>query len=221
MVGEVEVVGVEHLIQALHPELLTEATGCCGATLGLNPVEKHIGWKVLALQLRRMLDANANVMVFLADWLRVGQRQIQRRHGGHSNHGRVHARNLQSPPRPPTRRNRAGRIAIQVGLGTHGIQRLLGRVRCSKGATLAMVRKTFTIMGRDEASSDRSPNSTTPPCRQRTFSRWTLTSPLAAWTNEKPTCSCGTLPQNTVGRKQRYTPSFPPHLRCSNGILRS
>ncbi|HII44600.1 MAG TPA: tyrosine--tRNA ligase, partial [Candidatus Poseidoniaceae archaeon] len=27
-------------------------------------------------------------------------------------------------------------------------------LRCSKGATLAMVRKTFTIMGRDEASSD-------------------------------------------------------------------
>ena len=28
----------------------------------------HIGWKVLALRLRKLLDAQANVMVFLADW---------------------------------------------------------------------------------------------------------------------------------------------------------
>ena len=38
------------------------------AMSALTEWESHIGWKVLALQLRRMLDANANVMVFLADW---------------------------------------------------------------------------------------------------------------------------------------------------------
>ena len=64
-----EVVGVEHLIHALRDGTSHGGDGVLRCYVGFEPSGKaHIGWKVLALQLRRMLDANANVMVFLADW---------------------------------------------------------------------------------------------------------------------------------------------------------
>ena len=70
MVGDVEeVVGVEHLIDALHHGTSHGGDGVLRCYVGFEPSGKaHIGWKVLGLQLRRMLDANVNVMVFLADW---------------------------------------------------------------------------------------------------------------------------------------------------------
>ena len=70
MVSDVEeVVGVEHLIDALQHGSSHGGDGVLRCYVGFEPSGKaHIGWKVLALQLRRMLDANANVMVFLADW---------------------------------------------------------------------------------------------------------------------------------------------------------
>ena len=70
MVGDVEeVVGVEHLIDALQNDTSHSGDDVLRCYVGFEPSGKaHIGWKVLALQLRRMLDANANVMVFLADW---------------------------------------------------------------------------------------------------------------------------------------------------------
>ena len=37
--------------------------------LDLSHREKaHIGWKVISLQMKRMLDSGANVLIFLADW---------------------------------------------------------------------------------------------------------------------------------------------------------
>ena len=70
MVGHVdEVVGLEHLVKCL-----TEGTSRSGddvvqCYVGFEPSGKaHIGWKVLSLQLRRMLDADTNVLIFLADW---------------------------------------------------------------------------------------------------------------------------------------------------------
>ena len=64
-----EVVGVEHLIDALHNGTSHSGDGVLRCYVGFEPSGKaHIGWKVLALQLRRMLDAKANVMIFLADW---------------------------------------------------------------------------------------------------------------------------------------------------------
>ena len=37
--------------------------------VGFEPSGKaHIGWKVISLQMKRMLDSGANVLIFLADW---------------------------------------------------------------------------------------------------------------------------------------------------------
>ena len=57
------VVGVEHL------EARIGDGGVIRAYVGFEPSGKaHVGWKVLATNLRRMLDADVNVLIFLADW---------------------------------------------------------------------------------------------------------------------------------------------------------
>ena len=56
-----EVVGVEHL------ESRIAEGGTIRAYVGFEPSGKaHVGWKVLATNLRRMLDADVNVLIFLS-----------------------------------------------------------------------------------------------------------------------------------------------------------
>ena len=58
-----EVVGIDHLMARI------EDGGTIRAYVGFEPSGKaHVGWKVLATNLRRMLDADVNVLIFLADW---------------------------------------------------------------------------------------------------------------------------------------------------------
>jgi len=57
-----EVVGVDHL------ESRIADGGTIRAYVGFEPSGKaHIGWKVLATNLKRMLEADVNVLVFMAD----------------------------------------------------------------------------------------------------------------------------------------------------------
>jgi len=70
MVGQVdETVGIDHLVACLADNTSMAGDGVIRCYVGFEPSGKaHIGWKVLSLQLRRMLDADANVLIFLADW---------------------------------------------------------------------------------------------------------------------------------------------------------
>ena len=157
MVGEVEeVVGVEHLIEALHNGTSHGGDGVLRCYVGFEPSGKaHIGWKVLALQLRRMLDANANVMVFLADW----HAWVNDKFNGDMDAIQTTAIYMQETFRAlldhPPEGEGPGELQFKWASELMESSDYWARVlRCSKGATLAMVRKTFTIMGRDEASSD-------------------------------------------------------------------
>ena len=157
MVGNVEeVVGVEHLIQALHSGTYHGGDGVLRCYVGFEPSGKaHIGWKVLALQLRRMLDANANVMVFLADW----HAWVNDKFNGDMEAIQTTAVYMQEAFRAllnhPPEGTGPGELQFKWASELMESSDYWARVlRCSKGATLAMVRKTFTIMGRDEASSD-------------------------------------------------------------------
>lgn len=157
MVGDVEeVVGVEHLIDALHHGTSHGGDGVLRCYVGFEPSGKaHIGWKVLALQLRRMLDANANVMVFLADW----HAWVNDKFNGDMDAIQTTAVYMQETFRAlldhPPEGEGPGELQFKWASELMESSDYWARVlRCSKGATLAMVRKTFTIMGRDEASSD-------------------------------------------------------------------
>lgn len=157
MVGHVEeVVGVEHLIGVLNGSPSHAGDDVIRCYVGFEPSGKaHIGWKVLALQCKRMLDANANVMIFLADW----HAWVNDKFNGDMEAIRTTAHYMQEAFRAllghPSEGDGPGELrfvwASEVMESSDYWARVL---RCSKGATLAMVRKTFTIMGRDEASSD-------------------------------------------------------------------
>lgn len=157
MVSDVEeVVGVEHLIDALHHGSSHGGDGVLRCYVGFEPSGKaHIGWKVLALQLRRMLDANANVMVFLADW----HAWVNDKFNGDMDAIQTTGVYMQETFRAlldhPPEGEGPGELQFKWASDLMESSDYWARVlRCSKGATLAMVRKTFTIMGRDEASSD-------------------------------------------------------------------
>ena len=157
IVGHVdEVVGLEHLVKCLAEDTSISGDDIIRCYVGFEPSGKaHIGWKVLSLQLRRMLDANTNVLIFLADW----HAWVNDKFGGDMDAIQTTARYMEetfrallgNPPEGPGPGQLQFKWASEVMESSEYWARVL---RCSKGATLAMVLKTFTIMGRDEASSD-------------------------------------------------------------------
>ena len=157
MVSDVEeVVGVDHLIDALQNGTSHSGDDVLRCYVGFEPSGKaHIGWKVLALQLRRMLDANANVMVFLADWHAWVNDKFNGDMEAIQTTGVYMQETFRALLNHPPEGTGPGELQFKWASELMESSDYWARVlRCSKGATLAMVRKTFTIMGRDEASSD-------------------------------------------------------------------
>ena len=157
MVGNVqEAVGIDHLIDCLKDNTSMAGDGVIRCYVGFEPSGKaHIGWKVISLQLKRMLEAKTNVLIFLADW----HAWVNDKFGGNMKAIQVTAKYMEETF-----------LALlgnpEVGEGPGQVRFLWASklmedgdywarvLRCSKGVTLARVRKTFTIMGRDESSSD-------------------------------------------------------------------
>lgn len=157
MVGNVqEAVGIDHLIDCLKDNTSMAGDGVIRCYVGFEPSGKaHIGWKVISLQLKRMLEARTNVLIFLADW----HAWVNDKFGGNMEAIQVTAKYMEETF-----------LALlgnpEVGEGPGQVRFLWASklmedgdywarvLRCSKGVTLARVRKTFTIMGRDESSSD-------------------------------------------------------------------
>ena len=157
MIGRVqEVVGMDHLVHCLENGTSHSGNDVIQCYVGFEPSGKaHIGWKVLSLQLRRMLDAGANVMIFLADW----HAWVNDKFNGNMDAIQRTAEYMEDTFRAllhhPPEGEGAGELQFKWASELMESGDYWARVlRCSKGATLAMVRKTFTIMGRDEASSD-------------------------------------------------------------------
>jgi len=157
MIGRVqEVVGMDHLVHCLENGTSHSGNDVIQCYVGFEPSGKaHIGWKVLSLQLGRMLDAGANVMIFLADW----HAWVNDKFNGNMDAIQRTAEYMEDTFRAllhhPPEGEGAGELQFKWASELMESGDYWARVlRCSKGATLAMVRKTFTIMGRDEASSD-------------------------------------------------------------------
>ena len=157
MVSDVEeCVGINHLVDCLADETSMSGDGVIRCYVGFEPSGKaHIGWKVLSLQLKRMLEAKANVLVFLADW----HAWVNDKFGGKMDDIQKTAVYMEETFRAlldyPEEGEGPGQLRFVWASTLMDSGDYWARVlRCSKGATLPMVRKTFTIMGRDEASSD-------------------------------------------------------------------
>ena len=157
MIGDVEEsVGIEHIVDCLADQTSMAGDGVIRCYVGFEPSGKaHIGWKVLSLQLKRMLEADANVLIFLADW----HAWVNDKFGGKMEDIQKTAVYMEETFRAlldyPEEGNGPGQLRFYWASQLMDSGDYWARVlRCSKGATLPMVRKTFTIMGRDEASSD-------------------------------------------------------------------
>ncbi|MEC7112958.1 MAG: tyrosine--tRNA ligase [Candidatus Thermoplasmatota archaeon] len=157
MIGDVEEsVGIEHIVDCLADETSMAGDGVLRCYVGFEPSGKaHIGWKVLSLQLKRMLEADANVLIFLADW----HAWVNDKFGGNMEDIQKTAVYMEETFRAllgyPEEGEGPGQLRFYWASQLMDSGDYWARVlRCSKGATLPMVRKTFTIMGRDEASSD-------------------------------------------------------------------
>ena len=157
MIGDVEEsVGIEHLVDCLADNTSMAGDGIIRCYVGFEPSGKaHIGWKVLSLQLKRMLEADANVLIFLADW----HAWVNDKFGGNMEDIQKTAVYMEETFRAlldyPEEGDGPGQLRFYWASQLMDSGDYWARVlRCSKGATLPMVRKTFTIMGRDEASSD-------------------------------------------------------------------
>ena len=154
--GAQEVVGLDHLISVLAGGPSMAGDDVIRCYVGFEPSgTAHIGWKVLALRLRMLLDAQANVMVFLADW----HAWVNDKFSGDMAAIQTTARYMEDTFRAllghPEEGEGAGQLRFVWASTVMSDGDYWARVlRCSKGMTLAQVRKTFSIMGRDEASSD-------------------------------------------------------------------
>lgn len=154
--GAQEVVGLDHLISVLAGGPSMAGDDVIRCYVGFEPSgTAHIGWKVLALRLRHLLDAQANVMVFLADW----HAWVNDKFSGDMAAIQTTARYMEDTFRAllgyPEEGEGPGQLRFVWASAIMSDGEYWARVlRCSKGMTLAQVRKTFSIMGRDEASSD-------------------------------------------------------------------
>ena len=154
--GAEETVGIVHLVDCVADSTSIGGDGTIRCYVGFEPSGKaHIGWKVLSLQLKRMLDAEINVLIFLADW----HAWINDKFNGNMADIQLTANYMKDTFRAlldyPPEGDGPGELRFSWASTLMDSGDYWARVlRCSKGATLAMVRKTFTIMGRDEASSD-------------------------------------------------------------------
>ena len=157
MIGSVdESVGIGHLVNCLADNTSAGGDGIIRCYVGFEPSGKaHIGWKVLSLQLKRMIEAKANVLIFLADW----HAWVNDKFNGKMEDIQLTARYMEETFRAlldyPPEGEGPGELRFVWASSIMESGDYWARVlRCSKNMSLARVRRTFSIMGRSEDSSD-------------------------------------------------------------------
>ena len=157
MIGFVdESVGIDHLVNCIADGTSAKGDGIIRCYVGFEPSGKaHIGWKVISLQMKRMLDAGANVLIFLADW----HAWVNDKFGGVMEDIQTTATYMEETFRAllgnPPEGEGAGELRFLWASSIMDSGDYWARVlRCSKNMSLARVRRTFSIMGRSEDSSD-------------------------------------------------------------------
>ncbi len=151
-----ETVGIEHLASLLAGGTSAGGDQTIRAYVGFEPSGRaHIGWKVIATSLRRMLDADVNVLVFMADW----HAWVNDKFDGDMERIQTTAKYMEEVFRclldHPEEGDGPGCLRFIWASELMDSGDYWARVlRCSKNMSLARVRRTFGIMGRAEDSSD-------------------------------------------------------------------
>ena len=151
-----EVVGLDHLASCLNNSTSHAGDGILRAYVGFEPSGKaHIGWKVISQTLRKLLDSNVNVLIFLADW----HAWVNDKFGGDMEKIKITAAYMEEVFRAllnhPEEGDGPGQLRFLYASELMDSGEYWATVlRCSKNMSLNRVRRTFSIMGRGEDSAD-------------------------------------------------------------------
>ncbi|MEC9118445.1 MAG: hypothetical protein VX854_02820, partial [Candidatus Thermoplasmatota archaeon] len=154
--GVEEIVGLEHIVSILNGGMSHGGDNVLRAYIGLEPSGKaHLGWIILADTIKKMLEQGVNVLVFLADWHAWVNDKFGRDMEKISIAGEYMTEVFRVLLGFPEEGEEAGQIRFMKASQLMDSGKYWERVlRCSKGMSLSRARRTFSIMGRSEDSSD-------------------------------------------------------------------
>lgn len=151
-----EVVGIDHVANAISGGNTNGEDGVLRAYIGLEPSGKaHLGWVILADCIKNMLAEGVNVLVLLADWHAWVNDKFGRDMEKISLAGEYMTEVFRVLLDFPEEGDGAGQLRFMSASEVMDSGEYWERVlRCSKGMSLNRARRTFSIMGRSEDSSD-------------------------------------------------------------------
>ena len=151
-----EVVGIDYLVNVMLDGKSAGGDDVIRCYVGFEPSGKaHIGWKVVSLTLKRMLESGVNVLIFMADW----HAWVNDKFAGDMEKIHTTASYMEDTFRVlldnPPEGDGPGELRFEYASEIMDSGDYWARVlRCSKNMSLARARRTFTIMGRAEDAAD-------------------------------------------------------------------
>ena len=151
-----EVVGLDHLAGVLSGSKSHGGDSTVRAYIGLEPSGKaHLGWVILVETIRNMLSEGVNVLILLADWHAWVNDKFGRDMEKISIAGEYMSEVFRVLLNFPEEGDGPGQLRFVSASEIMDSGAYWERVlRCSKGMSLNRARRTFSIMGRSEDSSD-------------------------------------------------------------------
>ncbi|MBT6559897.1 MAG: hypothetical protein HOL76_01390, partial [Euryarchaeota archaeon] len=151
-----EVVGINHVAKVLSGKPTHSGDSQLNAYIGLEPSGKaHLGWMILAETMSKMLDEGVNITILLADWHAWVNDKFSRDMEKISLAADYMSEVFRVLLGHPSEGTGPGEIRFIRASEMMDSGKYWERVlRCSKNMSLSRVRRTFSIMGRDEDSSD-------------------------------------------------------------------
>jgi len=151
-----EIVGIDHVVKVISGGMSHSGSDQLNAYIGLEPSGKaHLGWMVLAEAIKNLLDEEVNVTILLADWHAWVNDKFSRDMDKISMAAEYMSDVFRVLLNFPEEGEGPGQLRFIRASEMMDSGKYWERVlRCSKNMSLSRVRRTFSIMGRDEDSSD-------------------------------------------------------------------
>ena len=151
-----EIVGIDHVVKVISGGKSHSGSDQLNAYIGLEPSGKaHLGWMVLAEAIKNLLDEEVNVTILLADWHAWVNDKFSRDMDKISMAAEYMSDVFRVLLNFPEEGEGPGQLRFIRASEMMDSGKYWERVlRCSKNMSLSRVRRTFSIMGRDEDSSD-------------------------------------------------------------------
>ena len=151
-----EVIGIDHIISILNGNPSHSGDSQISAYIGLEPSGKaHLGWIILSETIKKLLNEDVNVIILLADWHAWVNDKFDRDMKKITLASDYMKEVFRIALSNPIEGDGPGQLKFITASEIMDSGKYWERVlRCSKNMSLSRVRRTFSIMGRDEDSSE-------------------------------------------------------------------